>query len=313
MAVWLSTDEIMQKPTSGAAWDALKKQALAAWGTAKVSDQNSLHDVSCLAGALYATRMNDNTIRTKTANGCKQAIGTEAGGRTLALGRNLAAYVAAADTIGFRDPAFVSWVDGVLERTLDGMTLKECHERRANNWGCMAGMSRIAADIYLGDTSDLERAATVYQGWLGDRAKYAAFKYGGMEWQADTSKPVGINPKGSVKNGKPVDGCMPDDQRRGGGFEWPPPAENYVRGSLGPCLVAIEMLRRNGYPSAPAWSDRALDRCLEFFTVQCKGTFSGDDAWEPFLARKLYGADAAPGGSPSTMGKPWGWTAFTHA
>ena len=115
----------------------------------------------------------------------------------------------------------------------------------------MAGMSRIAADIYLGDTSDLERAATVYQGWLGDRAKYAAFKYGGMEWQADTAKPVGINPKGSVKNGKPVDGCMPDDQRRSGGFEWPPPAENYVRGSLGPCLVAIEMLRRTVIPPRP--------------------------------------------------------------
>ena len=91
--VWLSTDEIMQKPTSGAAWDALKKQALAAWGTAKVSDRTACMTWSCLAGALYATRMNDNTIRTKTANGCKQAIGTEAGGQELALGRNLAAYV----------------------------------------------------------------------------------------------------------------------------------------------------------------------------------------------------------------------------
>ena len=77
----------------------------------------------------------------------------------LALARNLAAYV--------------------------GDTLVSTHELRANSWGtAAAGAARIAGDEYLGDVSDLARAATVFQGWLGDRSKYAGFKFGALAWQA---------------------------------------------------------------------------------------------------------------------------------
>ena len=312
MSVWLTKSEIMSKPTSGAAWEAVAAAAKSSWGSAKVSDQNSQHDVNCLAGALYGVRMGDQAMITKVGNNCLQAIGTEAGGRTLALGRNLAAYCAAADTVEFREPAFVNWVKAVVRKNLDGMTLQQCQEKRANNWGVMASMSRISAALYTRDQTDLARATLVFQGWLGDRDKYAGFKFGDMGWQCDTSKPVGINPQGCQKSGHPVDGCLPDDQRRAGGFTWPPPAENYVRGSLGPAFVACEMLRRNGYPDASIWSQTALRRAIGFFVGQAKGAFSGDDAWQPFLVRAVYPGVNCPGGSPSTKGKPWSWTAFTH-
>jgi hypothetical protein len=312
MSVWLTPAEIKAKPVTGPAWLAVQGAAKSAWGTAKVSDQNSVHDVNCLAGALYAVRVDDGAMRTKVGENCRSAIGTEKGGRTLALGRNLAAYCAAADTVDYRDPEFIGWVKSVLAEPLDGMTLRQCQEKRGNNWGAMATMSRIAAAVYLRDIPELARAVVVFQGWLGDRSKYAGFKWGGTEWQADPLKPVGINAKGTTKQGHPVDGCLPDDQRRAGGFKWPPPAENYVRGALGPMYVAAEILRNNGYADVFSWSDSALRRGCEFFVGQCKGTFGGDDAWQPYLIRASYSGVQCPGGSPTTKGKPWGWTGWTH-
>ena len=44
-----------------------------------------------------------------------------------------------------------------------------------NNWGTHAGARRVAADLYLGDVTDLADAARVLQGCLGDRASYAGF------------------------------------------------------------------------------------------------------------------------------------------
>lgn len=315
MGLWLTEQEILALPKSGAAFDAVKKAATGSWGTAKVSDQDSKHDTKTLSGALMSVALNDAALKTKTKTALNSAIGTEAGGRTLALGRNLTCYVIAADIVGHRDPAFVAWVTAVRKKTLDGMTLIQCHLKRGNNWGTMAGAARVAADLYIGDTTDLADAVKVFQGWLGDRTKYSGFKWGGLDWQADKANPVGINKKGATLNGKNVDGCLPDDQRRTGGYTWPPPCGNYPAGALGPVYVTVEMLRRNGYDS-PAWSDSAPLRAAKWRTGTVDGktacSFSGDDAWQPFLINKLYPGAGIPGGNAASEGKPMAWTGWTH-
>jgi hypothetical protein len=203
-------------------------------GTPNIADQNSQHDTNTLAAALVYARTSDASYRAKAAGAIMAAIGTGRGGRTLALGRNLVSYVIAADLIDLQrydagiDQQFRSWLAAVRTETLDGRTLISTHEMRPNNWGTHAGASRVAADLYLGDTADLARAAQVFKGWLGDRSAYAGFKYGDLAWQARPDAPVGINPKGATKNGQSIDGVLPDDQRRAGGFGWPPQKENYV-------------------------------------------------------------------------------------
>jgi hypothetical protein len=128
--------------------------------------------------------------------------------------------VIAADLVGLhsydagKDEQFRSWLAAVRTETLDGKTLISTDEDRPNNWGTHAGASRVAVDLYLGDKADLVRAAQVFKGWLGDRSAYAGFTYGDTAWQADPSKPVGINPKGATKRGHTIDGVLPDDQRR---------------------------------------------------------------------------------------------------
>ena len=137
------------------------------------------------------------------------------------------------------------------------------------------------------------------------------FSWGGLDWQADPSKPIGINPKGSVKNGQNIDGVLPDDQRRAGGFTWPPPCENYVWGALQGLVTGNEMLNRAGYP-VWEWSDRAILRAMEWLHSAngqnwCKA--GGDDTWIPYVVNKAYGTNFPA--SPS-VGKSSGYTDWTH-
>lgn len=247
--------------------------------TPNIRDQDSTADVVTLAKALVCARTGARCAEVAAIlSGVPE---TENGGRTLALGRGLGAYVLAADLVSYRDPVFVAWVRAVRTETLSGMTLISTQESRPNNWGTHAGASRIAADLYLGDAADLARAVTVFRGWLGDRTLYAGFSYGDLSWQADPSRPVGVNPVGSVKLGHSIDGVLPDDQRRGGGFTWPPPCENYVWEALQGATLAQRLLANAGYPSA-AWSDAALTRAVNWLDANgCRAT--GDDDWVPWM------------------------------
>jgi hypothetical protein len=307
--LWLSPAEIAALPMSGAAWGRVKAAADGSLGSPNIADQNSKHDVLTLAVALVYARTGNTAYRAKAANAILAAIGTERGGRTLALGRNLVSYVIAADLIklsAYRptdDQRFRAWLSMVRRETLDGQTLISTHERRPNNWGTHAGASRVAVDRYIGDTADLARAALVFRGWLGDRSAYAGFKYGDLSWQASPGAPVGINLAGATKAGHPIGGVLPDDQRRGGGFSWPPPKENYVWEGLGPALVQTELFYRAGYP-AYAWSNGAIGRAYVWLHGPAAFPATGDDTWQLWIVNKRYGT-TYPAGNGVGKGMAW--------
>jgi len=131
-------------------------------------------------------------------------------------------------------------------------------------------------------------SANVFKGWLGDRSTYADFSYGNLDWQCDPSKPVGINPKGCTKNGHPIGGVLPDDQRRAGGFSWPPPKENYVWEGMQGALAQAMILHRAGY-DVWNWEDQALLRAVTWLHEQANYPADGDDTWEPFVINHFYG------------------------
>jgi hypothetical protein len=314
--LWTSVAELARLPMSGDAWNRLKAAADSEPGTANIADQNSQHDTNTLAAALVYARSGDTRYRAKAAGAITSAIGTERGGRTLALGRNLVSYVIAADLIDLRsydantDGRFHAWLASVRNEALDGRTLISTHEDRPNNWGTHAGASRVAVDLYLGDTRDLARAAQVFRGWLGDRGAYAGFSYGELSWQADPSRPVGINPKGAMKEGHTIDGVVPDDQRRAGSFRWPPPQENYVWEGLQGALVQAELLYRAGY-DAWDWSDNALLRAVTWETEIANFPARGDDSWQIWLVNHAYGTHFPT--SPAQTGKNMGFTDWLYA
>lgn len=299
---------------SGPAWSGLLARAGSTAGTPDLSNQDDDTDQIVLAKALVYARTGTASYRSSVVAALRAVIGTEDGGRTLALGRNLAAYVIAADLIGLStaDPTFDQgtfrpWLRSLLSKPLDGLTLVSTHERRPNNWGTHAGASRAAIAAYLGDAAELARTAQVFRGYLGDRAAYAGFVYGDdLSWQCDATKPVGIAPVGCRKNGVSIDGAQPEEMRRGGSFAWPPTFTGYAWEGLQGAVLQADILRHAGY-DAWEWSDRALLRAVRFLYGQVGWAAEGDDEWQPWLVDRRYGT-AYRGSAPARTGKNFGYT-----
>lgn len=327
--IWLSKQEIAALPTLGTAWDVVKKYADAANGAADLGDQESNNNVCCLAAALVYARTGDQVALERVKASLNKIVSFSANsyvlGRALALGRELAAYVIAADLIDLAtvdlalDVSFRAAIKILLTKRTSGgpANLIQCQLQRPNNWGMHATASIIAVYAYLGDKAGLDSAANIFKGWLGDRTAYAGFTYGGPEkdltWQADPKNPVGINPKGSTIQGHNVDGMLPDDIRRSGSFTWPPSgakAQMYSWEGLQGATVAAQLLTRAGYP-AWEWSDQALLRAARFlYSIDWPAT--GDDGWQPWLINYAYGTMFAATSS-ATPGKNMGFTQWTHA
>lgn len=316
--IWLSKAEIMALPTSGQAWDTLVGTAEGAAGEADLSDQDSKANVQCLAAALVYARIGQQKYLDRVLPALRKIAGGLPLGRALALGRELCAYVIAADLIDL--PAVDATLDNsfsiAIEKLLTAPTsggpanLVKCHEQRPNNWGTHAGASRIAVALYLGDRAELDKAAKVFHGWLGDRTAYTGFTYGDLAWQADPKAPVGVNPKGAQIQGHSVDGVIPDDLRRGGGFKWPPASTGYPWEAMQGATVQAELLSRAGYP-AWNWCDKALLRAAKFL-YGINWPAQGDDGWQPWLVNSAYGT-SFPTVASASPGKNMGFTAWTHA
>jgi hypothetical protein len=322
--IWIAPDQVRALPDRGPAWRALEKIANGGLGKANIRDQNNEHDTKTLATALVYARTRQTRYRSKVAAGIMAAIGTERGGRTLALGRSLIAYVISADLIGLHqydpgeDRRFRAWLRVVEKERLYGLTLRSTHERRANNWGTLAGASREAVDVYLGDSRDLERAAAVFKGWLGDRAAYHGFKFGtDLSWQADPRKPVGVDPPGGVKQGLSLDGALPDDMRRGCPLRVPPCPTKYPWEAMQGAVAQAEILARRGY-DAFGWQHQALRRAAEFLYGlhrrfgASQWFIPPSDAWIPWVLNARYGT-RLPTRTPVPPGRGIGYTDWTAA
>lgn len=315
IGIWITEEELANLPTSGVAWDNLKAAADQDPGKPDLSDQDQLNNVYVLAKALVYARTGEQKYRQEVIDNLMASIGTEEGGRSLALGRELVAYVISADLVNLpaepgEDQMFRTWLGHTLTENLDGYTLRSTHEERPNNWGNHAGASRAAVAMYLGDKAELERTAQVFKGYLGDREAYKGFIYGELYWQADPKHPVGVNPKGATKDGHSIDGALPEEMRRGGKFTWPPNETGYAWEALQGAFVQAEILYRAGY-AVYDWQDQALLRAVKFL-YEIGWVPEGDDIWLPWLINNAYGTDF-PAISPTRPGKNMGWTDWTHS
>jgi hypothetical protein len=263
-------------------------------------------DAIVMAKALVYARTGQGGYREQVIAAVNSAVGTEVGAdESLALSRNLTGYVVAADLVGLPadvDLRFRPWLAAVRHASFDDLTVISTHEKRPNNWGTHAGAARIAAALYLGDFADLERAATVFRGWLGDRTAYAGFNFDDdLSWQCDPLNPVPVNPPGCLIAGFPADGVLAEDQRRAGSFVWPPPQEDYVWEALQGAVAQAWMLERAGYPAFD-WQNQALLRAVTWLHLQANFPAEGDDTGIPWLINHIYGA-SFPTFSPARPGK----------
>jgi hypothetical protein len=317
--IWISSTEIARLSTSGTAWTSLLSQANESCGSVNLDDQEDETNVCILAKALVYARTGNTTYRSPVITAINQIVksGTY-NGTALALGRELGAYVVAADLIGLKhvnsslDNSFRSKLRSLRTTYTTGAasSLINCHERRPNNWGAHCGATRAAIAVYLGDATDLARTAKVLKGYLGDRASYAGFSYGDLSWQCDPSRPVGINPAGCTRYGRDLGGIMPDDQRRAGSYRWPAPKENYVWEAMQGLLAQATILHRAGYPVWD-WQNRALRRAVTWLYNVNGFPAEGDDQWLPHIVNDFYSTSFSAR-VPARAGKNFGWTDWTH-
>jgi hypothetical protein len=304
--------ELLARPVSGSAWTALKAVADGSFSTPNMCDQNSKHHLQTLAAALVYARTGTASYQAKAQSAIMAALPTQKVGcsnAVLALGRQLMAYVLAADLTSLRTsssgPAFATWLSAIRTKNIGGhsiwTSIKYTHENSPNNWGAYAGASRIAADRYLGDATDLGAATKVTQGFLGDRTSYAGFNQNlssaGLTWScsgsATTYTPV--NPA-CTKSSINVDGGVVSDISRGGSLKWTPPDPGipYQLDAIQGLGFQVELLYRGGSTSAWSWSSSALKRMAAIVT---RSAASGGTGWNatqtarqmPWLLNRRYG------------------------
>src|SRR3989338_36106 len=320
--IWISQAEVQALPMSGSAWNGIKSAADSNCSTPDLANQDDAANVCVMAKALVFTRTGEARYRTDVTTALGSIINSGTyNGRALALGRELIAYVIAADLIDLKtfnptmNGQFRSKITELLTTSTSGgpANLVDCHEDRPNNWGTHCGASRLAVYAYLGDTAGIARVAQLFKGWLGDRSLYSGFGFrsGELDWQCNPSAPVGINPTGCTRDGHSIDGVLPDDQRRAGGFTWPPPKENYVWEALQGAVVQAVILKRAGY-DVFTWENQALRRAVEWLHSQANFPAVGDDTWTPHLINYYYGTQF-PAPVPTSPGKNMGWTDWTHS
>ncbi|NKN33896.1 alginate lyase family protein [Marichromatium bheemlicum] len=312
---WIARARLAELPTTGAAWEAVRDDAERLVLDPDLADQNDPSNVRVFAKALVHARTGDPLMAAAVRYACLDIIGSERGASSLALGRELMAYVLAADLVGLppeQDALFRDWLARVRDTPMsEGRTLRQTHERRPNGWGTYAGATRLAIAVYLDEPEEIAEVARIFRGWLGDRSAYADFRYGDLDWQADPRRPVGINPSGAQRAGHSIDGAIAEGLRRSGPFDWPPPHENYIYSTLQGALAQAVILERAGY-DAFAWQDQALLRAFEWLHQQADFPAEGDDTWQPHLINHFYHRDF-PAPIPSRPGKNIGYTDWTHA
>ena len=319
--IWIGREELASQQLSGPAWERLQSEARGSCGSPALTSLRGSGNVCVLAKALVHARIGDEKLRFEVVDALRAIVNADRyEGHALSLGRKLGTYAIAADLIDLKtfdpilDARFREAIKGLMTTPTTARgpeNLIRCHEERPNNWGTHCGASRAAVAAYLGDAQELARVAQVFKGWLGDRAAYAGFTYGkDRSWQCDPAAPVGINPAGCTRGGHSLDGVIPDDQRRGGRFGWPPPKENYAYEALQGALMQAVILSRAGY-EAFEWENRALLRAFSWLHRHARFPASGDDTWQPHVVNYYYKTNF-PAPMPSRPGKNVGWTDWTH-
>jgi hypothetical protein len=342
--IWLSAAKLRHLPTTGTAWERLLADAEADPGSADVADQDSGHDVAILAAALVCARTQRPELCDKARSGVVSAIGTERAGRWLAVGRNLTAYVIAADVMGLRadgDPESAgtrveTWIRSFeTERLADNNTGEPAPFipfASGSNASAQEGAAYAAVAAYLGDRAALERAWDAFRTYVcdptaPDRERIDLHRGVEAGWAYDDRHPCAVNPAGAAKQvpaGRPgagqvlqVGGAIINDMARGGDLAWPPGTTQYPWVGLEGLVPAAVILQRAGYP-AFAVADRAVLRAVRYLFDLQLSTASGRWFQERRsneiiqLVNVAYGA-RFPVDLPVGGGRTVGYTDWTHA
>jgi hypothetical protein len=297
-------------PTSGAAWDRLVAAADTDPGEPDITcDQNQReHPGATLASALIYARTGDESYRSRaidlieeaypTARKCENAI--------LSLGRQLGAYVMAADYVDYRAPEFVDWLEDIRSRDLGGhsrwFSLIETAGDTSNNWGIFALASLVAADAYLADTDALERDFLIFNAYGGGGWSFRKTNDYQRRW-ACPEEGFAINPASCDDPRK--EGAAVEDASR---TRFPRLGQYPAEAAQG-YVVQAELLDRQGFA---AWdvNDRQVCRNAQWRDRGDNTNFSDADYYVTWMTNARCGLSQRA--RPAPMGRIFGFTDWLY-
>lgn len=313
--LWTSALELASAPDSGQAWNQVLTEADQSFFPPDVADQNSPHNVRCLAAAIVYARTGDTSYRDRVQQALDYLSGLgHPGSTTLAWAREVGAYALAADLVGYRSAAFDTWLSDMAETYVgsNGRTVLETFEERPNNWGTHAFGMLVSVYAYLLDDAKL---TSVRDAWVqGVTGTPPNADFGELSWHYDPARPRQINPPRASRLGLDIDGAMTDDVRRGGRLAIPPNPTGYPWEALQGIVMAARVLERYD-PNLSIWyvGEKAIHRAARLLQVTWEQEYggwaaTGDDMWMlPFLDR-VYGTTWSTGADDEFhAGKNVGW------
>lgn len=331
--VWVSVQKVKGLPTSGPAWQSLYGAAGSSWGSPSVANQDSSHDVYTLAGALVCVRTGEFCDKARV--GLMSAIGTEGNSRWLAIGRNMTAYTIAADLlrndrkfVGDEQIRVTNWLASFLTRKLpnnnSGVLETIPVFESGSNASAQQAAVAAAISVYMNDRNMLAYVWNRFRLYSCDRANNPENEInlstgfgGGWSHATSESQACGVNPAGTTKNGRRIDGAIINDMVRGGSFTWPPEYTSYPWVGLEGYVPTALILHRAGY-AAFQISHQAVLRTHDYLWEVRTGTgnaawFDGSRANEiVHLVNVAYGKAFLVNGSTG-IGRTVGFTDWTHA
>lgn len=315
----MSRSKLQALSNSSSAWNAVKAAADSDPGNPNMCNQDSrIHPKVTFASALVYSRTGDRyyyerakylvtTAYPSQIDNCPNAI--------LALGRQLAGYVIAADLIGLQDAGFNNWLSGIRNKNIGGHTtytvLRNTAYETANNWGIYALASIIAADRFLGDWANLENDWRVFasygvpHGWAFSKTWSYNEQWSCVGTDGSGLLPIAINTS-CTKDGYNLDGAPVEDSSR----TVFPTVEYYPTESAQGLTIQALLLAQAGYP---AWTinDSQIKRLAEFRGRFNNLNLSSTDYYVTWITNKMYGLGQPT--KPASFGRSFGFTDWLFA
>jgi hypothetical protein len=305
-----SRTDMLSRPMTGVAWTAVRSAADGSPGVPDITcnPTSRQHPATTLAAALVYARTGQTAYRTKAIALIESARATarDCGNAILSLGRQLGAYVLAADYVGYRDASFVAWVSAIRTRDFPSShsrwrVLAATAADTSNNWGTFALASLIASDAYLGDTGGLARDWALFRDY-GDGSSSFVHTSG---YQAVWSCPAGyeINPASCSDSRK--EGAAVEDSSR----TTFPTIAGYPAEAAQGYVIQAELLGRAGYP---AWTVNDRQICRNGLWRQRMGNlnYSSVDRYVTYVTNVRCGLSQPVSGAP--FGRIFGFTDWLY-
>lgn len=304
---------------SSSAWNALKAAADADPGNPNMCNQDSrTHPKVTFASALVYARTGNRTYYDRAKYLITTAYPTQIDNcynAVLALGRQLAGYVIAADLIGLQDAGFNSWLSTIRDKNIGGHltynVLRTTANISANNWGIYALTSVIAADRFLGDWANLENDWRVFasygapHGWPFIKTFGYNEQWSCVATDSSGNLPIAINTACS-RDGYNLDGAPVEDASR----TTFPTVANYPTESAQGFTIQALLLAQAGYP---AWTVNSsqVKRVAEFRGRFNNLNLTSTDFYVTWITNKIYGLGQPT--KPASFGRSFGFTDWLFA